>query len=90
MIYSGVAISYRPCLQDQSADFMDDPRKYIVKARELVAKHVTGWNVAGDEPDSVAPITEATVKELAYPVIDWMVNCVTGYAPVTELDDAKK
>lgn len=89
IVYSGVAISYRPALQVESADFIDDPRKFIIKARELVVKHVTGWNVANDKGDDVAPVTPETVAELAYPVLSWMVNCVTGYAPREEGEDAK-
>lgn len=89
VIYSGVSITYRPALQVQAQEFLDDPRKYVVKARELAAKHVTGWNVAGDDPDTVAPVSLDTVTELAYPVLDWMVNCITGYAPQTEAEDAK-
>lgn len=89
IIYAGVAIQYRPALQTQTSEFLDDPRAYLVKSRALVLKHVTGWNVAGDNPAEAAPITEEVVAELAYPVLTWMVNCITGYAPRTEVDDAK-
>lgn len=89
IIYSGAAITYRPCLQVQSADFMDDPRKFVDKARALVLKHLVGWNIEGDEPGTVAPITEVTVGELAFPLLSWMADCVTGYAPRKEGDDAK-
>lgn len=89
ILYSGVAITYRPALQTETAEFLDDPRKYVVKARELVAKHVTGWNVADDGGDDVAKIDAESVAQIAYPVLSWMANCITGYAPRTEIEDAK-
>lgn len=89
IIYSGVAITYRPALQTEAADFLDDPRKFIVKGRELILKHVTGWNVANDDGTDVAPLAAESVAQLAYPVFSWMINCITGYAPRSELDDAK-
>lgn len=87
--YHGVAISYRPALQQQVADYLDDPRPFLVKAREIVERHVTGWNIPDDTGENVAKIDAATVKEIVYPVISWMVDCITGYAPVVEADDAK-
>lgn len=89
VLFSGAAITYRPALQQQTADYMDDPRKYLEKSRELVRKHLVGWNIEGDEPGSVAPINEQTVAELAYPLLSWMVDTVTGYAILAEVADAK-
>jgi hypothetical protein len=87
--YAGTAISFRPCLQTEVADFLDDPRKYIVKGRELLAKKLTGWNVADDTGEDAAPLTPESLAEIAYPVLDWMINAVTGYAPTDEVADAK-
>lgn len=89
VVYSGVAIEYRPTLQTQAVAFLDDPRDFLIKGRELVVNHVKGWNVAGDVAGDAAPLTPETVAELAYPVLSWMVNCITGYAPKSEADDAK-
>lgn len=89
IIYAGVAIQYRPALQTQTAEFLDDPRAFLVKGRALVLKHLTGWNVAGDTAEDAAPITAEVIAELAYPVLNWMVNCITGYAPRAEVEDAK-
>lgn len=87
--YRGTAIAYRPALQDQCAEFLDDPRKYVVKARDMIVKHVTGWNVANDDGNDVAPINPVSAAELAYPILSWMVDCITGYAPQVEVEEAK-
>lgn len=89
LLYSGVAIQYRPALQDEYAEYVGDPRKPLAKMREWVAKHVVAWNVEGDEPGTVAPLGVESVKQLAYPVLDWMDSCVNGYAPKSEVADAK-
>jgi hypothetical protein len=89
VMYAGTQITYRPALPEAVADFLDDPRKYIVKGRQLVLKYVTGWNVADDTGENVAEINEQTVKELAYPVLDFAVNCITGYAPTKAGEEEK-
>lgn len=87
--YTGVAISYRPAIQEEVSSYQDDPRDFLIKAREMVVKHVRGWNVANDTGDDVAPIDAAAVKQLAFPVLCWMVDCVTGYGPAKEVEEAK-
>ena len=87
IIYSGVTIQYRPALQEEYIAYISDPRKPLVKMREWVLRHLTGWNVAGDVEGSVAPITLETVSELAPPVLDWIDSCVNGYAPKQEAAD---
>lgn len=87
--YHGVSISYRPALQEEVNGYQDDPRDFVVKAREMVLRHVRGWNVANDAGDDVAPLNADTVKQLAYQVLCWMCDCITGYGPAAEVTDAK-
>jgi len=52
-------------------------------------KHVRGWNVANDTGDDVAPVNLEAVKALVFPVLCWMTECITGYGPAKEVEDAK-
>lgn len=88
-IYEGVTIVYRPALSDEVFAFHADARKFPVKGRELVLKHVTVWNIQDTEPGTVAPLTPDVMKEIPYSVLDWMIDCINGYAPKTEREDAK-
>lgn len=86
---AGTAIKFRPALQEEVADFLDDPRKFTAKAREMLLSKLTGWNVSDDAGTDVAPITAETLAEIHYPVFAWMVDAVTGYAKRQEAADLK-
>lgn len=87
--YKGVEVKFRPATADQAYEFFDDKRKYPVKARSLVLAHVKEWNVA-DESGTAAAVTPETAGQLAYTVLDWMVNLIVGYAAAgKDAEDAK-
>lgn len=87
--YEGVSITYRPALSDEVFAFQRDSRGYVAKGRDLVLKHVTQWNIQDTEPGTVAPLTPDVMKEIPFPVLDWMIDCIHGYAPKVEREDAK-
>lgn len=89
MPYSGVAILFRPALQSEVVEFLDDPRPLDERANELILKHVTAWNVSNDDKTGVAELKKETVAELVYPVLNWMVDSIVCYAISEEVTDEK-
>ena len=92
--WPAVAVKYRPALPAQTRDFVIDRGKAEtgeaeVKAiSKLLEAQLVGWDIES-APGQPAPISYATVSRVPDPVLERLVDLVTGYGPKKAENDEK-
>lgn len=88
--WPAVEIKYRPALADRVQTYLDDSARGGKSrgdaAVKLLAEHVRSWDIE-DEKGQPAPVTEATLRRVPYPVREKMVDFVCGYAGTQATDE---
>jgi hypothetical protein len=87
--WPAVTCKYRPALPDRVQEYFDAAaaggKKRCDAAVKLLADHVTSWDVETEK--GPAPVTEATLRKVPYPVRERLVDLVTGYAGQAAADE---
>ncbi len=86
-----VQFKYRPALPERAYGYLRASKAngpdQMREASNLLAEHLVGWDIDGDG-DAPAPLVAASFKRLPLPLLDFMVDCVTGYGPDEAARDA--
>jgi hypothetical protein len=76
-LHDGVSFTYRPALPARVAAWTKakgvSAEKNLAADLKLLTEHVTEW-------DDDAPIDEPTLRRVYYPVLQQMIDHVTGYS----------
>jgi len=89
-----VAVKYRPALPAQTRDFVITRGRASTGPEEMKAvvallkKHVLGWDIE-EVPGKPAPVSEYTINRVPDPVLQRIIDLVTGYGPEQAAEDEK-
>ena len=79
--YPPVRFKYRPALPEKVYAFTREPRpasQHIDAVVTLLAEHLVSWDVKGRD-GNLLPVTAHVLRRIAVPVLEAMLDHVTGY-----------
>lgn len=88
--FPSVRFTYRLAHPEKVYSYLREPRstgrQFMEAASKMLAEHLVSWDIT-DRAGNAVPISETTLRRIAHPVLEQMLDTVTGYGPeVREVD----
>jgi hypothetical protein len=90
--WPAVHFRYRPCLPEGVYDFLrgkrDTGKQSMRATMDMLMAHLVAWDITDPRGDLV-PIRAEFLARLPHPVLERMLDHVTGYSAPESISDAK-
>lgn len=90
--FPAVSVVYRLAAPEKVYAYLREHRltgeQYLKAAVKLLGEHLVSWD-ARDQAGNAVPITERMLARVAHPVLERLLELVTGYGPDEREEDLK-